>query len=241
MKGIAMVLSVQKFVNDAPFLAIFLVFWIGVLASLSSCTIVRVPVVLSYVAGAADSKRRAVFVTVLFVAGLVVSYTALGIFFGLMGSLAFAFIQINKYIFWMLGALLLISGLFVAGLVNIRFFHPTLEIKNSLRRLRYIGPFVFGIFFALLEMPTCPCCGSVLLAIAALVVTQDLSAYAVLIFFSFALGQSFPVLAVVLLTSLLKSDLIVYLAPRIHRLEERIELLAGNVLIALGIYFLFVG
>jgi len=227
MKGIVMVLTVQKFVNDAPFLAIFLVFWIGALASLSSCTIVRVPVVLSYVAGAADSKRRAVFVT--------------GIFFGLMGSLAFAFIQINKYIFWMLGALLLISGLFVAGLVNIRFFHPTLEIKNSLRRLRYIGPFVFGIFFALLEMPTCPCCGSVLLAIAALVVTQDLSAYAVLIFLSFALGQSFPVLAVVLSTSLLKSDLIVYLAPRIHRLEERVELLAGNMLMALGIYFIFVG
>jgi len=236
-----MVPTIQKFVNDAPFLTIFLVFWAGAFASLGSCTIVRVPVVLSYVAGAADSKRRAILVTILFVAGLAVSYAALGIFFGLMGNLAFAFIQVNKYLFWMFGALLLISGLFVAGLLNIRFFHPALEIKNSLRHLRHIGPFIFGIFFALLEMPTCPCCGSVLLAIAALVVTQDLSAYAVLIFLSFALGQSFPVLAVALSTSLLKSDLIVYLAPRIHRLEERIELLAGNVLIALGIYFLFVG
>ncbi len=240
MKGIAVVLTVQKFVNDAPFLAIFLVFWVGALASLSSCTIVRVPVVLSYVAGAADSKKKAILVTALFVCGLVASYTALGIFFGLVGNLAFAFIQINKYIFWALGVLLLVCGLFVAGLLNVRFLHPTLELKDSLRHMKYVGAFVFGIFFALLEVPACPCCGSILLIIAGLVVTQNLSAYAVLIFFSFALGQSFPVLAVALSTSLIKTDLIMYLAPKIHRLEERVELLAGNVLMALGVYFLVI-
>jgi cytochrome c biogenesis protein CcdA len=235
-----MVYSIQKMIVEAPFLAVFVVFWAGALASLSSCTIVRVPIALGFIAGATESKKKGLLVTVLFVLGLVAAYTALGIFLGMVGRLAFTIIQFNKYIFYLLGFLLLITGLFIAGLLKIRHLPHILQFKESFRHISLFGAFTFGIFFALVEMPTCPCCGGILLMLATLVVTHNLAPYAVLIFISFALGQSFPVLAVALTASLVKTDIIMFLESKIRRVEDHITLIAGNVLIALGIYYLVI-
>lgn len=235
-----MVYSIQKIITETPFLAVFLVFWAGALASLSSCTIVRVPVALGFIAGAAESKKKGLLVTALFVLGLVAAYTALGIFLGMVGRLAFTIIQFNKYIFYLLGFLLLITGLFIAGLLKVRHLPHILQFKENFRHVTLFGAFTFGIFFALVEMPTCPCCGGILLMLATLVVTHNLAPYAVLIFISFALGQSFPVLAVALSASLVKTDIIMFLESKIRRVEDHIRLIAGNVLITLGIYYLVI-
>jgi cytochrome c biogenesis protein CcdA len=235
-----MVSSFQKLIAESPFLAIFLIFWAGALASLSSCTIVRVPVALGFIAGAAESKKKAILVTVLFVSGLVVTYTVFGLFLGVVGRLAYTIIQCNKYIFYLIGFLLFVSGLFISGLVKIRHLPHVLQFRENFHHITLIGVFVFGTLFALLEMPTCPTCGGILLMLASLVVTHDLGHYSILIFVSFALGQSFPVLAVALSASLVKTDIIMFLASRIQRIEDHINFVAGNVLMTLGIYYLVV-
>ncbi|MGD0077507.1 MAG: cytochrome c biogenesis protein CcdA [Sedimentisphaerales bacterium] len=235
-----MVSSFQKLIAESPFLAIFLIFWAGALASLSSCTIVRVPVALSFIAGAAESKKKAILVTVLFVSGLVVTYTVFGLFLGVVGRLAYTIIQCNKYIFYLIGFLLFVSGLFISGLVKIRHLPHVLQFRENFHHITLIGVFVFGTLFALLEMPTCPTCGGILLMLASLVVTHDLGHYSILIFVSFALGQSFPVLAVALSASLVKTDIIMFLASRIQRIEDHIDFVAGNILMTLGIYYLVV-
>ena len=76
--------------------------------------------------------------------------------------------------------------------------------------------------------------------LASLVVTHDLAHYSILIFVSFALGQSFPVLAVALSASLTKFDIIMFLESKIRRIEDHIDFVAGNVLMTLGIYYLVV-
>ena len=38
----------QRFLTESPFLAVFVVFWVGAIASLGSCTLVRMPIVLGY-------------------------------------------------------------------------------------------------------------------------------------------------------------------------------------------------
>ncbi|MGA2094028.1 MAG: cytochrome c biogenesis protein CcdA [Sedimentisphaerales bacterium] len=235
-----MVSSFQKLIADSPFLAIFLIFWAGALASLSSCTIVRVPVALGFIAGAAESKKKALLVTVLFVSGLIVTYTVFGLFLGVVGRLAYTIIQCNKYIFYLIGFLLFVSGLFISGLVKIRHLPHILQFRENFSHITLIGVFVFGTLFALLEMPTCPTCGGILLMLASLVVTHDLGHYSILIFVSFALGQSFPVLAVALSASLVKTDIIMFLASRIQRIEDHINFVAGNILMTLGIYYLVV-
>lgn len=229
--------TIQQALTESPIIAVFVVFWAGAFASLSSCTIVRVPVVLGYVSGAADSKHKSILLTLLFVLGLTISYTIFGILLGITGSLAHSFIRINKHIFWFLGIALFVIGLFVSGLINLKSFSTRFKLKDRFKSVTPLGALLFGIVFASLEMPTCPCCGSLLLLIAGIVVAKNLSVYSVLIFISFALGQSFPILAIGLSTSLVKTDLIDYLKPKVHKLENYVRFAAGNILMAFGIYF----
>jgi cytochrome c biogenesis protein CcdA len=156
---------------------------------------------------------------------------------GLMGHLTYNLIQINKYIFWSLGAVLFVLGFFVSGLIHIKIPHARFNFKDKFKAASLFGALLFGIVFALLEMPSCPCCGGLLLLIAGIVVAKNITVYSVLIFISFALGQSFPILAIGLSTSLVKTDLMNCLRPKIHQLESRVRLVAGNILMVMGIYF----
>ena len=72
-------------------------------------------------------------------------------------------------------------------------------------------------------------------------VAKNLSLYGLALFVSFALGQGLPLLAVGVLASLLKPDLIKRLRTRMCSIEQRMQLLAGNTLMVLGIYFIVVG
>ncbi len=235
-----MVSSTQKLIAEAPLLVIFAVFWLGALASVSSCIIVRVPVALGFIAGAAESRKRALLVTVLFVSGLVIAYAIFGLFLGIVGQLASTIIQSNKYIFYLLGYLLFVFGLFIAGLIRIKRLPRMLQFRESFRHVTLLGAFTFGTIFALIAMPTSACCGGILLMLATLVVTHNLEPYAVLIFLSFAVGQSLPVLAVAIFSSLFKTDIIMFLESKIRRVEDHIDFIAGNMLMALGIYYLII-
>jgi cytochrome c-type biogenesis protein len=192
---------------------------------------------LGYIAGTGGSKKRSILLSALFVLGLIVSYTIFGTLLGLIGNLTYNFIRINKYIFWALGIFLFICGLFISGLIKLDILKHNRNIINRFQSASLLGAFIFGVVFALLEMPTCPCCGGVLLLIVGVVVAKNLSLYSIIVFVSFALGQSFPILSIGLSTSLIKSDLINYLTPKVHQLEQRIKLVAGNILMVLGVYF----
>lgn len=235
-----MVPSIQKLIADTPLLIVSVVFVTGVLTSLSSSTIVRIPVALGFIAGATESKKKALFVTFLFIFGLVVACTVLGMFLGMVGRVAFTIIQCNKYIFYLLGFLLFVFGLFIAGLLKIKHLPSVLQFHESLKHATFSRAFFFGTFFALAEMPNCPTSAGLLLMLASLVVTHNLAQYSVLIFVSFALGQSLPVLAVALSANLVKTDVIMFLVMKIQRIEDRIDFIAGNMLITLGIYYLVI-
>jgi cytochrome c biogenesis protein CcdA len=235
-----MVPGIQKLIADTPLLIFFAVFMTGALTSLSSSTIVRVPVALGFIAGATESKKKALFVTFLFIFGLVIACTVLGLFLGMVGRVAFTIIQCNKYIFYLLGFLLFVFGLFIAGLLKIKRLPGVLQFRESLKHATFFRAFFFGTLFALIEMPTCPASAGLLLMLASLVVTHNLAQYSVLIFVSFALGQSLPVLAVALSANLVKTDVIMFLVMKIRRIEDRIDFFAGNMLITLGIYYLVI-
>ncbi len=237
-----MTATIERLFGESP-PALFIVFWIGAAASLSSCTVVRLPVVVGYVAGSGSSKRQALLQTALFTLGLVVTYVLLGAITAFTGGVIHQVVQINKYVYWLLGIVLFITGLLVSGLVGVRLLPRGCQrIAKGLNTVSFAGAFLFGGFFGLLVMPACPCCGAGLLVLAGVVVAKHMSwSYSLAVFASFALGQSFPVLAVGVLTSLIKPDLIRRLQTRMCSIEQRVQLVAGNVLMVLGIYFIIVG
>jgi thiol:disulfide interchange protein DsbD len=234
--------TIERLFSESP-PVLFIVFWIGAATSLSSCTVLRLPVVMGYVAGSGSSKGRALVLTALFTLGLIITYVLLGTVTAFTGGVIHKVVQINKYIFWLLGAVLFATGLLVSGVISVRFLPKGCRrIASGLSAASFPGAFLFGGLFGLLVMPACPCCGAGLLVLAGIVVAKHMSwSYSLAVFASFALGQSFPALAVGVLTSLLKPDLIRKLRTRMCSIEQRIQLVAGNVLMVLGIYFVIVG
>ena len=102
-----MISTVDRLINESPAWALLIVFWIGAMASLSSCMAVRLPVVIGYVAGVGSSKKRAIALTCLFGAGLTLSYVLLGMVMTTAGGVAGKLLGLNKYFFWLLGGLLI--------------------------------------------------------------------------------------------------------------------------------------
>jgi len=230
-----MLSSIERILSDSPFIAVFVVFWAGALASMSSCSLVRIPIVFGLVAGTSGSRKKSILSLLSFISGLVISYTLLGILLGIAGDVTSRLIPITKYIYAALGVLIMIVGIFVSGLFPFRSLHLHSHIADRFKRTGYLGTFFFGIALALIEMPTCPCCAPILLIIASSVIANGSFAYSVLVFMSFAIGQSLPTLVIGMSTSIAK-----YLTPRIEKFEGYIRLVAGNILIVFGIYFILI-
>ena len=237
-----MITTVDKVIAESPVWALMVVFSIGAIASISSCTLIRLPIVMGCVAGSGISKRRGLLLTALFCLGLVLSYVLLGAITAFMGEFIHKFLLFNKYFFWLLGVVLFVAGVWVSGLLSLRSLPEQCQtVGTRLRRRGIVGTFVLGLLFGLLETPACPCCGGGLLVLAGVVVAKDLSSYGLLVFASFALGQSVPVVVTGILTGLVKPDLIRRLRDRMCSIEQRVQLIAGNVLMVLGIYLIVVG
>jgi cytochrome c biogenesis protein CcdA len=217
------------------------VFAAGTAASLSLCAVVRLPIVLAYVAGAASSKRHGIVLSVLFAAGLIVGTTLLGLTAGPPDEGLRALLGLNKVLFWLLGAGLFVTGLLLSGVINPHLLPAKWQkAAQRLARTGSMGALLLGCAFGLLQTPTCPNCGSAIQALVQ-VAAESSSFDGTLLFASFAAGQGLMMLAAGVLTSLMMPELLRMLRTKMCSIEQRIQLLAGNVLMILGIYFVIVG
>jgi len=204
----------------------------GAVASLSSCTIARLPVLLGLVSSNSSSKHRGFFLSIAFSCGLIISYTVIGMLFGAIANIASKLVAISEYLYLILGIMMIIGGLFFAGLVSFGSGGIAANCEKAVKSVKTIpSAFIFGILFAFLEMPACPCCGAVLLLIASLIAIKGSLLYSGVVFFSFALGQSLPILIIGFSSGLLKR-----LLPKTQNLEGIISFGVGNILIVSGIF-----
>jgi len=234
--------ALKKLVIESPILALLVIFWIGAVASLNSCTAVRLPIVLGYVGASGGSRKRSLFLTGLFLAGLVVSYVLIGAAVAFVSGAVSQLLHTSKVIFWISGALLIVAGALISGLISPGLLPSRWQhIGVRLDRARPLGALIFGLLFGLLTMPACPLCGAGLIVLGGIAAAKSLSLYGLAMFASFALGQTVPVMAVGVLTTILRPGLIRRLRTRLCSAEQHIQLLCGNLLIVLGIYYIIVG
>ena len=204
----------------------------GAVASLSSCTIARLPVLLGLVSSTSQSKHRGFLLSIAFSFGLIISYTLIGILFGAIAHIASRLVAISQYLYLVLGFLMILGGLIFAGLVPVGTEGIGANCAKAVKSVKSLpSAFIFGMFFAFLEMPACPCCGAVLLLIASLIAIKGSLLYSGVVFFSFALGQSLPILVIGFSTSIFKN-----LVSKTQHLEGIISFCIGNILIVSGIF-----
>jgi cytochrome c biogenesis protein CcdA len=216
------------------------VFVAGAVASLGLCAAVRLPVIFAYIAGVAHSKRHGVILSALFAFGLIAGTVWLGITAAPADDGLHRVLCANKYLCWIVGVALFITGVLLSGLINPQLLPEQWQAKaRKLIKAGSPGAFLLGAAFGLLQMPACPTSGSVLGAIAEVAGRGDWL-HGLVLFAGFAVGQSFVLFAVGLLTSFARPELLLRLRTRMCSIEQRVQLLAGNVLMVLGLYFVIV-
>ncbi|TWT74586.1 Cytochrome C biogenesis protein transmembrane region [Posidoniimonas polymericola] len=131
--------------------------WLGVLTSISPCPLATNIAAISYIGRRVDSTRHVLLAGMLYTAGRVMAYTGLAF---LLVSTALStpgvsqFLQ--RYIHLLLGPTLIITGVFLVGLIDVSLGGGGVSesVKARIDRLGIWGALALGFLFALAFCPT---------------------------------------------------------------------------------------
>lgn len=199
----------------------------GLFASLTPCVYPMIPITAGIVgqSNLGGSRRRGFFLSVLYVTGMAVTYTALGIFAAATGRF-FGTINTHPLTFFLIGNLILFLGLIMLDVFQIPTFAPNLP-----SRLKG-GPCVFliGMSSGLIAGP---CTAPVLAVLLAYVASTGNLLLGAGLLFTFAFGMGALLIAIGTFSGLLAS------LPRSGPWMTTIKKTLGLLMIALAEYFFF--
>ncbi len=221
--------DIAALLRDSPWLAPVAVFLGGVTTALNPCVLAMIPLLMGVVAGNKETttlKRSLVF-SLFFVLGLAVTFTALGLVSALMGRM---FGNIGQFWKYLVAAVCLFMGLHLLGSLKLNFPVPAgLRVK----RKGYVGAFLLGLLFGVVSTP---CAVPILAVLLAFVAEKGNVLYGGFLLFVYALGHSALVLAAGTSVGAAKGLLESKGLRRAHGVLQKV---AGVLIIAIGVYFLF--
>ncbi|MGE5235162.1 MAG: cytochrome c biogenesis CcdA family protein [Acidobacteriota bacterium] len=169
-----------------PMVTLLLVFLGGVVSSASPCVLVAVPLVVATVGGAATTRGRSLTLSLAFVVGLALCFTALGAVAALTGSLIGDVGWLWKAV---LATVLIVMGLHLAGLVTLP--RPRLE-GTRFRGAGLAGAFGLG---ALTGTLSSPCATPILVVVLSLVAYERKVVWGTTLLAAYSLGHVVLLLA----------------------------------------------
>ena len=209
--------------------ALLVAFLAGILTSLTPCVYPVVPLAVTYLgARSATSRLRAFSLASVYVAGMVICYTALGTAAAMTGS-TFGKATQKWWIYAGVATVVLLFGLSMLGLFNIQLPSWLSKVAGKSTGPGYKGAFLMGATSGLVTAPcTAPVLG-VLLAIAA----GRSAAIGSLLLAVFGLGMGMLFLVVGTYASILAS------LPRSGRWMNVVKIGLGVVIIGVAMYFYY--
>jgi len=197
-------LSTSISAGEFSLLLLLAAFLGGVISSVSPCTLGILPIIIGYVGGYGDKSEKSVLITFFqmlsFVLGLSLVLTTIGILCAIGGKV---FVSIGgDYFVLFLASLILILGLNLMGFLELNFPVFVKQMPKFGQGSHFLYPFIVGIFFALAATP---CSTPILAGIISFAALSTNVAYAALLLFLFAIGQSLIIVLVGVSTSILKN------------------------------------
>jgi thioredoxin:protein disulfide reductase len=206
----------------------FLIVLLGGLAlNLTPCVYPLIGVTVAYFGYEGGASRKIVVLALLYVLGIALTFSAVGVAAALSGGLFGAALQ-NPYVLGTIATILLLLAAASFGLVSIQP-PPWMMRWAGSARPGYAGALVMGLGMGVVAAP---CIGPIVLGL--LVVVQQ-SASAILgfvLFFTLAIGLGSPYIALALAAGSIRR------LPRSGEWLAWVEQLFGFVLVGLALYFL---
>jgi thiol:disulfide interchange protein DsbD len=218
-----------------PLKALPLIFAGGVLTSLTPCIYPMIPITAAIVGGTSVSEGakpprwRPLILTLMYVLGLALVYSALGLFAGMTGTL-FGSVSTNPWLYFAMANLLLIAALAMLDVIPVRVPSRLLEKASTAGTAgRASGAFTMG---AMSGLVAAPCSAPVMAAVLTWVSSTKSAGLGFLYLFVFSLGMC-TLLVVVGLSSGAIARL-----PRAGMWMVWIKRLFAFVMIAVAQYYL---
>ncbi len=212
-------------------LSLLAVYLAGVLISFTPCVYPVIPITLAYIgARGGGSKWRGFVLSLIYVAGMAVTYTILGAVAALSGKL-FGQIQSHPWTYFLIGNLCVLMGLSMLGVFTFNVRTPGFITREPPRKRGkgIVGSFLVGAASGLVIGP---CTAPALAVILGYAATRENVAYASSLMFVFAFGMGTLLILVGTFAGLLAA------IPRSGPWMVRVSRIFGWILLGAGEYFL---
>ena len=217
----------RESMHGVPFLAYPASFIAGFFASLTPCVYPVIPIIAGYIGGEAEGSRKKGFsLSVFYVIGMAVTYSALGAFAALSGRI-FGEVQSNPIAHIIVANIIILFGLSMLGVFVLPV--PSFSRSSGGKGRGAIGAAGMGFVSGFVTAPcTVPVAGVLLAYVAG---RQNLY-FGISLLFTFELGMGLILILVGTFVGLLTS------LPKSGAWMSRIEKAFGVFMILLGEYFL---
>jgi cytochrome c biogenesis protein CcdA len=175
--------NIGDIIQNQGWLAFPACFLGGIISSASPCVLAMIPLVIGYVGGYAEgSQQKAIQYSLVFVLGLTITFTVLGIIAGAMGRL---FGDVGSFWNYVLPPVAILLGLYLL-LSEVLNLNIGISQRFLPKKKAIIGAFLIGLFFGIVASP---CATPVLAVILTFAATQKEIAYSGGLLLTYALGH----------------------------------------------------
>ena len=222
----------NAYLQGSLFLALLAAYIGGVVVSFTPCTYPLIPVTVGFIgARAASSKTRGFILSLFYVFGLAVAYSALGSLAALSGKI-FGQMQTTPLTYFLMANLFIIMGLAMLGVFKISLPVPQklMQATGGVKK-GFVGSFLLG---AVSGFVIGPCTAPILGVILGYVALQTNVWMGIALLFIFSFGMGTLLIIVGTFTGLITS------LPKSGKWMEKINYIFGFILIGAGEYFLYI-
>lgn len=229
--GFALSQTLDAQLQSGSVAALFVVFAAGVLTSFTPCVYPMIPVTVTFIGGAAGGdRRRAVGLSLLYVLGMAVVYSSLGVAAALMGKIFGQFTR-TPLVYGLVGIVILVFGVAMLDVLPIRVpgFFAGVQQQGA-KRGGWLGALLMGVAAGFVAAP---CTAPVLGVLLTYVGQQGKVLWGTTLLFVFALGLGLLLMLLGIFSGLLSS------LPRAGAWMDWIKKGFGVAMLLIGAWFLW--
>ncbi len=209
-------------------IGLLLVFLGGLALNLTPCVYPLIPITVGYFGGQAEGSTKRLFMMgLLFVVGMALTYSVIGVVTALSGAVFGSLLQ-NTYVILFIVLIFVVLSLSMFGVYEFKL-PDALVAKAGGAKGGMFGAFFMGLTMGIVAAP---CIGPFVLGLVTYVATKGDPFFGFLMFFVLALGLGLPYLFLAIFSGKIKN------LPRAGEWMEAVKHVFGFILIGMALYYL---
>ena len=218
----------STFEGGGLFLGLLFVFLGGLALNLTPCVYPLIPITIGYFGGQSEGSTGKLFLMgLLFLIGMAVTYSIIGVVTALTGSVFGSLLQ-NTFVILGIVLIFIILSLSMFGVYEFKLPDSWVQKAGGARQ-GYFGAFFMGLTMGIVAAP---CIGPFVIGLVTYVAAKGDPYFGFLLFFVLAVGLGFPYLFLAVFSGKIKQ------LPRAGEWMDGVKHVFGFILIGMAIYFL---